>query len=356
MKYLVQHLMSLVHSFEMRSKKQRKLSKYQGQKLIKFLFIKFFFGGFFLAGAVSAVFAQAYPNKPVKIIVPFSVATAADIAARQLASRLSEMWGQGVAVENQMGAGGNIGAVNAAKASPDGYTLFMVGVNNVINPSLYKDVGYDVLKDFRPVLRVSSAPLAIVVHPSFPANNIAELVALAKAKPNSIVYGSGGNGSVTHLSIELLKSQTGIVMTHVPYKGIAQMMADIMGNQIPMGSPAAASALPQAKSGKVKILAVTSIKRSSQLPDTPTVAESGVPGFDVSAWNGILVPSKTPDDVVNKLQADIAKVVQNKDFIEALQKQGLENDLLGPVEFKNFIGSELSKWAKLVKDSGAKLD
>ena len=170
------------------------------------------------------------------------------------------------------------------------------------------------------------------------------------------MYGSGGNGSVTHLSIELLKSQTGIAMTHVPYKGIAQMMTDIMGNQIPMGSPAAASALQQAKSGKVKILAVTSIRRSSQLPDTPTVAESGVPGFDVSAWNGILVPAKTPDDIVNKLQTDIAKVIQNKDFIEALQKQGLDNDSLGSAEFKNFIGSELSKWAKLVKVSGAKLD
>ena len=340
----------------MKSKKQHRLLKSLEQKLINSSRIKQIVCGIFCAGALGLVFAQAYPNKSVKIIVPFSVATAADIAARQLAIRLSEMWGQGVAVENQMGAGGNIGAANAAKAAPDGYTLFMVGVNNVINPSLYKDVGYDVLKDFRPVIRVSSAPLAIVVHPSFPANNISELVAMAKAKPNSIMYGSGGNGSVTHLSIELLKSQTGVAMTHVPYKGIAQMMTDIMGNQIPMGSPAAASALPQAKSGKVKILAVTSIRRSSQLPDTPTVAESGVPGFDVSAWNGILVPAKTPDDIVNKLQTDIAKVIQNKDFIEALQKQGLDNDLLGSAEFKNFIGSELSKWAKLVRDSGAKLD
>ena len=300
--------------------------------------------------------AQGYPAKPVRIIVPFSSGTAADIAARQLGQRLSDAWGQGVVIENQMGAGGNIGAVTVAKAAPDGYTLLMVGINNVINPSLYKDIGYDMVKDFKPIVRVSVAPLAFVAHPSFPANSIPELIALAKAKPKTILYGSGGNGSVTHLSFELLKAKTGIDMTHVPYKSIAQMLIDVLGNQIPLASPAAASALPHIKAGKLKALAVTSAKRSSQLPEVPTVAEAGVPDFDVSAWNGLIAPARTPDEIVAKIHADVVKAAQGKDFLDALHKQGLEADIAGPAEFRAYIAAELAKWSKLVKDSGAKLD
>ena len=300
--------------------------------------------------------AQGYPAKPVRIIVPFSSGTAADIAARQLGQRLSDAWGQGVVIENQMGAGGNIGAVTVAKAAPDGYTLLMVGINNVINPSLYKDIGYDMVRDFKPIVRVSVAPLAFVAHPSFPANSIPELIALAKAKPKTILYGSGGNGSVTHLSFELLKAKTGIDMTHVPYKSIAQMLIDVLGNQIPLASPAAASALPHIKAGKLKALAVTSAKRSSQLPEVPTVAEAGVPDFDVSAWNGLIAPARTPDEIVAKIHADVVKAAQGKDFLDALHKQGLEADIAGPAEFRAYIAAELAKWSKLVKDSGAKLD
>ena len=312
-----------------------------------------------LAAALAApavALAQAWPAKPVKIIVPFSTGTAADIAARQLGSRLSEAWGQGVVIENVMGAGGNIGAAAVAKAAPDGYTLLMIGINNVINPSLYKDVGYDVAKDYKAIARISLAPLALVAHPSFAANSVKELVALAKAKPKSLLYGSGGNGSVTHLVWELLKTRANIDMTHVPYKSIAQMMTDILGNQIPLGAPAAASALSQAKAGKVKMLAVTSARRSSQLPDVPTVAESGIPDFDVSAWNGLVAPSRTPDDVVAKIHADVVRIAQTKEFVEVLEKAGLDTDLLGPAEFRSFLNSELAKWSKLVKDSGAKLD
>jgi tripartite-type tricarboxylate transporter receptor subunit TctC len=211
----------------------------------------------------SAAFAQSYPTKPVKIIVPFSPGTAADIAARVLGAKLAEAWGQGVVIENQAGAAGNIGAAAVARAAPDGYTLVMLGINHVINPSLYKDTGYDIPRDFKPIVRVAVAPLAIVANPKFPPNTIPELIAAAKARPNEINYGSGGSGSVTHLSFELLKSQTGIQMTHVPYKSIAPMMNDILGNQIPLGSPALASAVGNAKAGQVKILAVTSAKRSS---------------------------------------------------------------------------------------------
>jgi tripartite-type tricarboxylate transporter receptor subunit TctC len=311
----------------------------------------------FLAAAAPAVaLAQAWPAKPVRIVVPFSAATAADIAARQLATRLAEAWGQGVVVENVMGAGGNIGAATVAKAAPDGYTLLMAGINNVINPSLYADVGYDMSRDFKPIARVAIAPLAFVANPSFPPSSATELVALARAKPKSVLYGSGGNGSVTHLVFELLKTKTSIDMTHVPYKGIAQMMTDILGNQIPLGAPAAASALPQLRAGKLKVLAVTSAKRSSQLPDVPTVTESGIPDFDVSAWNGLVAPARTPDEVVAKVHADVTRIAQTKDFIDALQKAGLDTELLTPAEFRAFIAAELAKWSKLVKESGAKLD
>ena len=309
-----------------------------------------------IAGASAAATAQSYPNRPVRIIVPFSPATAADIVARQLGSRIAEIWGQGVVIDNQGGAGGVIGAATVARAAPDGYTLLMVGINHVINPSLYKDVPYDTIRDFKPIARVALAPLAIVAHPSFPANTIPELVALAKARPKTILYGSGGNGSVTHLSIELLKARTGVDMVHVPYKGIAQMMTDVLGNQIPLASPAAATALPHVKSGKLKALAITSAKRSSQFPDVPTVAEAGIREYDVSAWNGLLAPVGAPDELVTKIYADVGRVVRAKDFIELLQKQAMEVDVLGPAEFGAFLSAELDKWSKLVKDSGAKLD
>lgn len=300
--------------------------------------------------------AQSYPSRPVKIIVPFSPGTAADIVARQLGPRLAEMWGQAVVVENQGGAGGVLGAATVAKAAPDGHTLLMVGINHVINPSLYKDMPYDTLRDFKPIVRVAVAPLAIVAHPTLPANSIRELIALAKAQPKTIVYGSGGNGSVTHLSFELLKQKAAIDMTHVPYKGISQMMTDVLGNHIPLASPAVASALPHAKAGKVKVLAVTSGKRSSSLPDVPTVAEAGFADYDISAWNGLLAPARTPDDIVAKIHADVVKVAQSKEFIEQLQSQAMDVDLKSPAEFRAYLGSELDKWAKVVKESGAKLD
>ena len=308
-----------------------------------------------LAGS-PAVLAQGYPNKPVKIIVPFSPGTAADIAARVLGARLSEAWGQGVVIENQAGAAGNIGAASVAKAAPDGYTLVMLGINHVINPSLYKETGYDIPRDFKPIVRVAVAPLAIVANPKFPPNTIPELIAAAKARPGEINYGSGGSGSVTHLSFELLKSQTGIQMTHVPYKSMAPMMNDILGNQIPLGSPALASAVGNAKAGQVKILAVTSAKRSSLFPDIPTVAEAGFAGYDVSAWNGLLAPAGTPDAIVDKIYADVVRIAQTKEFADQMKPQALEVEILGPVQYKAFLASELDKWSKLVKSSGAKVD
>ena len=309
-----------------------------------------------IAAAPLAATAQTFPNKPVRIIVPFSPATAADIVTRQLGARLAEIWGQGVVIDNQGGAGGVIGAANAAKAAPDGYTLIMFGINHAINPSLYPDIPYDTLRDFKPIVRVALAPLVIVAHPAFPASSVPELIALAKTRPRSIQYGSGGNGSITHLALELLKARTGIEMTHIPYKGVAQMMSDVLGNQIPLGCPAVATALGQVKAGKLKALAITSAKRSSVLPEVPTVAETGIPDYDVSAWNGLLAPVRTPDELVAKIHADVTKVAQSKDFVEQLQPQALEVDLLRPAEFRAFLAAELQKWSKLVKDSGARLD
>ena len=302
--------------------------------------------------------AQTWPTKPVRLIVPFSPGTAADIVARQLGTRLSELWGQAVVIDNQQGAGGGVGAAFVAKAAPDGYTFLMVGLNHAINPSLYKDMPFDLLRDFKPVARVASGPLVIVANPGFAANSIPELVTAAKAKPKGIDFGSGGNGSVTHLAFELMKAKAGIDMTHVPYKGIAQMLTDIMGNQISLGAPAVASVVGNVKAGKLKALAVTSAKRAPVLPDVPTVAEAGggLSGYDVSTWNGVLAPARTPDDIVAKVHADVVKVARSKEFIDALQPQGLEPDLMNPIEFRVFLAAELAKWSQLVKDSGAKLD
>jgi len=308
-----------------------------------------------LAAAAGAL-GQAYPNKPVKIIVPFSTGTAADIAARQLGTRLAEVWGQGVVIENVPGAAGNIGAATVMRAAPDGYTLVMLGINHVINPSLYKDVQYDIARGFRPILRVAVAPLAIVANTGFAPRSIGELVTLAKARPNEVLFGSGGSGSVTHLSLEMLKLQAGIQMTHVPYKSIAPMLTDIIGNQIPLGSPALASVVANVRAGNLKVLAVTSAKRSSVLPEVPTVAEAGYPGFDVSAWNGLLAPARTPDAIVDKIHVDALKIVQSPEFAEVMRKQAMDVDVLDPAAFGSFLAGELDKWSKLVKATGAKVD
>jgi tripartite-type tricarboxylate transporter receptor subunit TctC len=204
-------------------------------------------------------------------------------------------------------------------------------------------------------VRVALAPLALVATPSFSANSLQELIALAKAKPGT-QYGSGGNGSITHLAVELLKSRAGIDLAHIPYKGVAQMLTDVMGNQIPLGCPAVASIIPQVKAGKLKAIAITSAKRSSALPEVPTVAEGGLRDFDVSAWNGLIAPARVADDVVAKIHNDVARIAQSKEFLDLMQPQALEVDVLRPDAFRAFFLAELAKWSKLVKDSGAKLD
>ncbi len=306
------------------------------------------------AGAIS----QTFPTRPVKLNVTTTPATAADIVARLLGQRLTESWGHAVVIENQAGAAGSIGAAAVAKAPPDGHTLLVGYVNHAINPSLYRDIPFDIIKDFKPIVRVAVAPLVILAHPSFPANNIPELIALAKSrgKANQIFYGSAGSGSILHLAFELLMAQTSITMTHTPYKAASQMTADLLGNQIPLASLAVATGLPLIASGKLKALAVTSAKRSSNLPNVPAVAESGLDGYDVSAWNGLLAPANTPDAIVEKIHADVRRVAQTREFAELLSKQGMDVALLNPGEFRSFFASEVVKWTKLVKDTGVKVD
>jgi len=309
-----------------------------------------------LMAAVPAAMAQAFPSRPVKIIVPYSAGTAADIVARRLGQKLGEMWGQGVVIENQAGAGGNIGAANVAKAPADGYTLLMITINHVINPSLYNDIPYDIPRDFKPIARVASGPLAIVASPKFAPSSIRELIAAAKAKPGTVYFGSGGNGSITHLAFELIKSQAGIQMTHVPYKSVAPMLTDIMSNQVALGAPAAASVVGHYKAGTLKVLGMTTPHRSSLFPDVPTLAEQGLTGYDVSTWNGLAAPSRTPDAIIDKINADVQKAVQDAGLRDQLSQQAMDISYQGPAAFAAFVKVEQDKWTKLVKETGAKLD
>jgi len=319
-------------------------------------FIRLVVASLALIGVLPGAAAQAFPSKPVKIIVSFSPGSAADLVARRLGQRLSEIWGQGVVIENVAGAGGNIGAAVVAKAPPDGHTLLMLTINHVINPALYKDVGYDIPRDFRPIVRVAVAPLAIIASPKFGPSSIQGMVAAAKSKPGDINYGSGGNGSITHLAVEMLNSQTGIKTMHVPYKSIAPMLTGVLGEQVQIAAPALASVISHAKAGTLKVLAVTTIDRSSLFPNVPTIAESGVPGYDVSTWNGLAAPLNTPNAIVEKIHTDVLKVAQSVDFRNELQQQAIELKTMGPAEFGAFVKMELDKWALVVKQTGAKLD
>ena len=309
-------------------------------------------------GCQLGALGQSFPSKPVRINVTTTPATAADIVARLLSQRLNELWGQAVVIENQPGASGGIGAAAVAKSPPDGHTLVMAYVNHAINPSLYRDIPFDIIRDFKPIVRVAVAPLVILAHPSFPPNTIQELIALAKSRgqSNQVFYGSAGSGSILHLAFELLMVQASIGLIHTPYKAASQMTSDLMGNQIPLASLAVATGIPLIASGKLKALAVTSAKRSASLPNVPTVAESGLEGYDVSAWNGLLAPANTPDSIIDKIHADVRRVAQSREFSEQLNRQGMDVALLSPAEFRSFFVSEVEKWTKLVKENGVKLD
>jgi tripartite-type tricarboxylate transporter receptor subunit TctC len=307
--------------------------------------------------ATSLAFAQAtYPSKPVRLVVPFPAGGTTDLLARAAAQKLSETWGQQVIVDNRPGAAGNIGSELVAKAAPDGYTLLMGTVGtHAINPSLYAKMPYDHVKDFVPVILVAGVPNVLVVNPGLPVNSVAELIAYAKANPGKLNFASSGSGTSIHLSGELFKAMTGVEMTHVPYKGSAPALTDLIGGQVQLMFDNLPSSLAFIKAGKLRALGVTSAARAVALPDTPAVADT-VPGFEASSWFGILAPAGTPRDVVMKINAETAKWLASPDAKEKLASQGANAAGGSPDVFVKHIQTETAKWAKVVKDSGAKVD
>jgi len=313
--------------------------------------------GALLALVATAASAQTYPTKPIRLVVPFPPGGATDILARDVAQKLTEAWGQQVIVDNRPGAGGNIGSELVAKSAPDGYTLEMGTVGtHAINASLYAKMPYDHVKDFVPVILVAGVPNVLVVNPAVPANSVAELIAYAKANPGKLNFASSGNGTSIHLSGELFKFMAGVQMTHVPYKGSAPALQDLIGGQVQLMFDNLPPSLPQIKAGKLRALAVTSLARAPALPDVPTMAEAGLPGYEASSWFGVLAPAGTPPAIVTKLNAEIAKWLATPEAKEKLSKQGANAAGGTPEDFAKHIAAETAKWAKVVKDSGAKID
>jgi tripartite-type tricarboxylate transporter receptor subunit TctC len=301
--------------------------------------------------------ASAYPTKPIRLVVPFPAGGTTDILARAAAQKLTEAFGQAVVVDNRPGAAGNIGSELVAKSAPDGYTLLMGTVGtHAINPSLYAKMPYDHVKDFVPVILVAGVPNVLVVNPSLPVNSVAELIAYGKANPDKLNFASSGSGTSIHLSGELFMAMTGVRMTHVPYKGSAPALQDLAGGQVQLMFDNLPSSLALIKAGKLKALAVTSAARAGALPDVPTVAESGVPGFEASSWFGILAPTGTPAPIVAKIDVEVAKWLASPEAREKLLAQGANAAGGTPDDFAKHIAAETAKWAKVVKESGAKVD
>ena len=310
-----------------------------------------------LALNASAQGAATYPTKPIKIVVPFPPGGATDILARAIGAELQKAFGQTVLIENKAGAGGNPGADMVAKSPPDGYTLVMATVGtHGINMALYSNMPYDAVKDFEPITLVAGVPNLLVVHPSVAAKNVAELTALAKAQPGKLNVASSGNGTSIHMAAELYKLMAGVDILHVPYKGSSFALTDLLGGQVQLMFDNMPSALPHVKAGKLRALAVTSPKRSSALPDIPTMDEEGLKGFDATSWFGLLAPAGTPKDIIAKLNAAAVKALTTPEMRERLASQGAEAVGNTPEQFAAFIKAEIEKWAKIVKASGARVD
>jgi len=295
--------------------------------------------------------AQAYPSRPVRIIVPFPAGGPVDITGRGVAQRLSEVWGQPVTIDNRAGAGGIVGAEVAAKSANDGYTIFMCAIHHSVLPALKPKLSYDIEKDFVPVSFGAAFPIVLVTNPTLPVNSVRELVAYAKANPTKLSYSSSGNGGGVHLSAELFKSLAGVEITHVPYKGSAPAMADLLGGQVQLMFSDAPTALPHMRAGKLKALGVGSPKRSALVPDVPTIAEAGLPGYESYSWTAFVLPAGTPKDVVAKLSADLGKVMNMPDLKERMLVAGAELQPGTPEEFARILKNEINKWGKVVREA-----
>ncbi len=305
----------------------------------------------------SQLLAQAYPGKPIRIIVPYSAGGGTDIVARAVGQKLSEAWGQSVIVDNRAGASGMIGAEAVAKAPADGYTLLMATPPEVaVNHHLYSKVSYSPERDFAPITLVAVTPLVIAVHPDVRARNIQELVALARAKPGTLAYATPGTGSTQHLTAEMLMAAAHIQLVHIPYKGAGQSIPDVMGGQVPLGIYGLLTINQQAKAGRLRVLAVTTLKRASTAQDLPTLAESGFPGFDTSLWFGLLAPAATPKGVIGRVHAEVLRALKKPEVVERIASQGADIVGSSPAEFAAFIASESAKYARIIKQAGVKLD
>ena len=300
--------------------------------------------------------AQTYPAKAVRIIVPFAAGGPADIYARFIGQRLSEALGQPFVVENRPGAGSVIGTDAAAKSPADGYTLLMMSNTHTVNESLIPNKPFDLMRDFVPVAPINYSDLVLVVHPSVPANNLKELIALAKSKPKAMNYASSGPGTPYHMAGELFKAMADIDVVHVPYKGSSGARTDILGGQVQMMFDAITTMAPNVRAGKLKAFGTTGKVRSSVLPDVPTVAEAGVPGYEATIWLGIMAPTGTPKAIVDKLNAEIAKIVSRPEVKKSWQEQGAEPMVMTAEQFGQFMREDITKWARIVKISGAKVD
>jgi len=302
------------------------------------------------------ILAQSFPAKPVRVVVPYPPGGPTDIVARVLFQQVAEATGQQFLIDNRAGAGGNIGAELVAKSPPDGYTVLIGTTAHAINMSLFKNLGYDVQKDLMPVSLLTQGPLVLIAHPQFPASSIKEVIELAKTKPGGLNFASSGNGQSTHLSAELFNTMAGIKMAHVPYKGSAPALTDVMSGQVDVMFDTTLSAMPFVKAGKLKALGLTSAVRSPAAPDVPTIAESGLPGYEVFAWNGVLVPTGTPKAIIQQLNDHIRKAMLLPQVKDKFSAQGFAASWNSPESFGVFLKTEVDKWSRTVKASGATLD
>jgi tripartite-type tricarboxylate transporter receptor subunit TctC len=305
-----------------------------------------------LGGTASAALAQAYPNKPIKLIVPFAPGGFTDVVARILGQKLSVSLGQPFVIENKAGAGSTIGTDFVAKAAPDGYTLVMVSTTHVISPAIYPKLPYDPIKSFTPVGKLVDSAYVLMVNPKVPVNSVADYIALAKAQPDKIHYASSGNGSSQHLMGGMFASMTGTKLIHVPYKGSSGAASDLVAGIVESSFAGVPNAMAQVPAGRLKALAVTTAKRIPQLPDVPTMQEAGVPGYEASVWLGLLAPVGTPKEIVARLNAEIAKVMNSPETKKELYAAGVESDISSPEALGALMNREMERWGKVIKDAG----
>jgi tripartite-type tricarboxylate transporter receptor subunit TctC len=326
-------------------------------KLVSRLLIGVILSAVVLVNTAGGALAQTYPHKPIRLITTTAAGGAGDILSRIIGQKLTERWGQQVLVDNRTGGNTVIGTEIAAKADPDGYTIFMGQVMNMtIVPALYGKLPYDPIKDFAPVTFVGFAPLILVVYPGLPVKSVKDLIALAKSKPGKLNYSSTGSGGSTHLAMELFKLMTGVDMMHIPYKGGSVSLIEKISGRIDMGFESIVQTLPHVKSGKLRALGISSEKRSPAAPDIPTIAESGLPGFEVAPWFGAVAPAGTPKEIVTTLNTEINRIIKQPEMKDKLSALGIEPVGTTPEQYAQYIKSEKTKWTKVVKESGARID